>query len=380
MHGYDWQKLKEKYQPLVGSVGSRADLNYVIAEMISELTVQHAYIEGGDLGLPKRPFVALPGARFELDARAGRYRIAKIFAGENEEEHYRSPLTEVGVDVHVGDYLLAINGRELNAGTDPYELLRAAPNQPVEWRVSATADGKAARIIRYQPLASETNLLYLAWVTENRARVDRLSQGRLGYIHIPDMGEAGIREFIKWWYPQVRKEGLVVDVRDNGGGNISELLIERLARTLHGTSFARNHQTTDTYPRVVQPGPKVALINEGTASDGDIFSHEFRQWKIGPLIGKRTWGGVVGITDHGPLLDGGMVFVPEFGTADENGHWIIEGHGVDPDIVIEQDPVEVLKGRDPQLERGVQELMQRLPGTPRGLPQRDAPPIKTGAP
>ncbi len=380
MHGYDWQKLREKYQPLVGIVGSRADLNYVIAEMISELTVQHAYIEGGDLGLPKRPFVALPGARFELDARAGRYRIAKIFAGENEEEHYRSPLTEVGVDVHVGDYLLAINGRELKAGTDPYELLRAAPNQPVEWRVSASADGRAARSIRYQPLASETNLLYLAWVSENRARVDRLSQGRLGYIHIPDMGEAGIREFIKWWYPQVRKEGLVVDVRDNGGGNISELLIERLARTLHGTSFARNHQTTDTYPRVVQPGPKVALINEGTASDGDIFSHEFRQWKIGPLIGKRTWGGVVGITDHGPLLDGGMVFVPEFGTADENGHWIIEGHGVDPDIVIEQDPVEVLKGRDPQLERGVAELLQRLPRTPRGLPQRDAPPIKTGAP
>jgi tricorn protease len=380
MHGYDWQKLKEKYQPLLGFVGSRADLNYVIAEMIAELTVQHAYIEGGDLGLPKRPFVALPGARFELDGGAGRYRIAKIFAGENEEERYRSPLTEVGVDVHVGDYVLAINGRELKAGTDPYELLRAAPNQPVEWRVCATADGKAARTIRYQPLTSETGLLYLAWVAENRARVERMSQGRLGYIHIPDMGEAGIREFIKWWYPQVRKEGLVVDVRDNGGGNISELLIERLARTLHGTSFARNHQTTDTYPRVVQPGPKVALINEDTASDGDIFSHEFREWKIGPLIGKRTWGGVVGITEHGPLLDGGQVFVPEFGTADENGHWIIEGHGVDPDIVIEQDPVEVLKGRDPQLERGVSELMQRLPATPGGLPQRAAPPIKTISP
>jgi len=380
MHGYDWQKLKEKYQPLLGFVGSRADLNYVIAEMIAELTVQHAYIEGGDLGLPKRPFVALPGARFELDAGAGRYRVAKIFAGENEEDRYRSPLTEVGVDVHVGDYVLAINGRELKAGTDPYELLRAAPNQPVEWRVSATADGKAARTIRYQPLTSETNLLYLAWVTENRARVERMSQGRLGYIHIPDMGEAGIREFIKWWYPQVRKEGLVVDVRDNGGGNISELLIERLARTLHGTSFARNHQTTDTYPRVVQPGPKVALINEDTASDGDIFAHEFRDWKIGPLIGKRTWGGVVGITEHGPLLDGGQVFVPEFGTADENGHWIIEGHGVDPDIVIEQDPVQVMQGRDPQLERGVSELMQRLPATPGALPQRAAPPIKTVAP
>jgi len=234
MHGYDWQALRAKYRPLLDFVGSRADLNYVIAEMISELTVQHAYIEGGDLGLPKRPFVALPGARFELDAKSGRYRIAKIFAGQNEEERYRSPLTEVGVDVHVGDYVLAINGRELKAGTDPYELLQAAPNQPAEWRVSAAADGKAARTIRYQPLASENSLLYLAWAAENRARVDRMSLGRLGYIHLPDMGEAGIREFIKWWYPQVRKEGLVVDVRDNAGGNISQLLIERLARTLRG--------------------------------------------------------------------------------------------------------------------------------------------------
>jgi tricorn protease len=377
MHGYDWHKLREKYEPLLDFVGSRADLNYVIAEMISELTVQHAYIEGGDLGLPKRPFVALPGARFEPDAKSGRYRIAKIFPGQNEEERYRSPLTEVGVDAHVGDYVLAINGRELNLGTDPYELLRAAPNQPVEWRVSTTADGRAARTIRYQPLSSESGLLYLAWVADNRARVDRMSQGRLGYIHIPDMGDAGIREFIKWWYPQIRKEGLVVDVRDNGGGNISELLIERLARTLHGTSFARNHATADTYPRVVQPGPKVALINEDTSSDGDIFAHAFRQWKIGPLIGKRTWGGAVGITDHGPLLDGGVVFVPEFGTADENGRWIIEGHGVDPDIVVEQDPVQVLNAHDPQLERGVQELMQRLPVTPAGLPRRAAPPVKT---
>jgi tricorn protease len=190
------------------------------------------------------------------------------------------------------------------------------------------------------------------------------------------MGAAGIREFIKWWYPQVRKDGLVVDVRDNGGGNISQMLIERLAATLHGTGFARNREATDTYPRVVQPGPKVALINEDTASDGDIFSYAFRQWKIGPLIGKRTWGGVVGITDHGPLLDGGTVFVPEFATADENGHWIIEGHGVDPDIVVEQDPVEVLKGHDPQLERGVQELMKILGISPAGLPQRPAAPVK----
>jgi tricorn protease len=157
------------------------------------------------------------------------------------------------------------------------------------------------------------------------------------------------------------------------------MLIERLARTLHGISFSRNHDVADTYPRVVQLGPKVALINEDTASDGDIFANAFREYKIGPLIGKRTWGGAVGITDHGPLLDGGIVFVPEFGTANAEGRWIIEGYGVDPDIVVEQDPVEVMRGRDPQLERGVQELMKLLPAEPRGLPERPAAPIKTEA-
>jgi tricorn protease len=377
MHGYDWAALRRKYEPLLDYVGHRADLNYVISEMIAELTVQHAYIEGGDLGLPKRPFVALPGARFELDSKSGRYRIARILAGENEEEPYRSPLTEVGVDVHAGDYVLSINGRELREGTDPYELLQSPANQPVEWRVAATADGAAARTIRYQPLHTEAGLLYLDWVMQNRARVDTSSHGRLGYIHLPDMGDAGIREFIKWWYPQVRKEGLIVDVRDNGGGNVSEMLIERLAGALHQTRFVRNHEVTGTYPSVVQPGPKVALINEGTSSDGDIFSYQFRQWKIGPLIGRRTWGGVVGITDHGTLLDGGKVFVPEFGTADENGRWIIEGHGVDPDIEVEQDPVAVLKGHDPQLERGIQELLKLLPTSPGGLPHRPASPIKS---
>ncbi|MDB6085560.1 MAG: peptidase [Gammaproteobacteria bacterium] len=379
MHGYDWQRLRRKYEPLVDYVGHRADLNYVIAEMISELVIQHAYIEGGDLGLPKRPFVALPGARLELDAASGRYRIAKILTGENEEDRYRSPLTEVGVDVHAGEYVLSINGRELRAGTDPYELLQAPANQPVEWRISSTPDGKSPRTIRYQPLASETALHYLEWAANNRARVDALSHGRAGYIHVPDMGDAGIREFIKWWYPQVRKEALIVDVRDNGGGNISETLIERLALTLHGTGFARNHEVTETYPRVVQPGPKVALVNEDTASDGDIFANAFRQWKIGLLVGKRTWGGVVGITEHGPLLDGGTVFVPEFGTADASGRWIIEGHGVDPDIVVEQNPIDVLQGHDPQLERGVEELMKLLPAAPTGLPERPAPPVKTEA-
>jgi len=276
--------------------------------------------------------------------------------------------------------VLAINGRQLTGGTDPYELLRAAANQPVEWRVSTGAQGQGAHTIRYQPLSSESSLLYLERVNQNRDRVERLGGGRLGYLHLPDMGEAGMREFIKWWYPQVRKEGMVIDVRANGGGYISELLIERLARNLHGMSFGRNRESAGTYPHVVQPGPKVALIDEDTASDGEIFSYAFRQWHVGTLIGKRTWGGAVGFDDRGPLLDGGVVSVPEFGTADEHGRWIIEGHGVDPDIVVEQDAVDVINGHDPQLERGVKELLERLPPAATGLPQPAPAPIKAGAP
>lgn len=377
MHGYDWAAMRLKYAPLLEHVNHRVDLNHVIAEMISELVVQHAYVEGGDLGLPKRPFVALPGARLQLDPAAGRYRITKIFVGQNEEEAYRSPLTEVGVDARVGDYVLAINGRELTASLDPYELLEGPPNQPVEWRVSAHADGSAARTIRFEPLASETALIYLEWVEANRARVATMSAGRLGYVHIPDMGEAGLREFIKWWYPQIRKEGLLVDVRHNGGGNVSEMILERLARTLHGTRFGRNHETPATYPHRVQAGPKAAIIDETTSSDGDIFANAFREWRLGTLVGKRTWGGAVGIADRGPLLDGGMIFVPEFGTADAAGHWIIEGYGVDPDIEVDQDPLAVTRGHDPQLERAVVELMKALPRMPAGLPARPPAPVKT---
>ena len=376
MHGYDWAALRDRYAPLVRHVAHRSDLNYIIGEMIGELNVSHAYIQGGDTRLPARPKVALPGARFELDAAAGRYRISKIFAGQNEEQTYRSPLTEVGVDVKVGDYVLAINGRELRASDNPWQLLQAETGKPVEWKVASTADGKGARTVAWQPIRSEDSLLYLEWVHGNMERVARASGGRLGYIHIPDMGEDGIREFTKWWYPQKRKEGLIVDVRGNGGGNISQMLIGRLSRKLTGLGYARNGETIDTYPSAVQVGPMAALVNETSASDGDIFPYMFREAGLGPLIGKRSWGGVVGITDHGPLIDGGLTFVPEYATASADGRYVIEGEGVSPDIVVENEPAAVMRGEDAQLDRAVAEVMRKLPATPRGLPPRPADPVK----
>jgi tricorn protease len=209
--------------------------------------------------------------------------------------------------------------------------------------------------------------------------VDKLSGGKIGYLHIPDMGDAGLREFIKWYYPQIRKEGLILDVRDNGGGFVSQMLLDRLQRVLLSLDFGRISDEASTYPAVTFYGHMACLINEGSASDGDIFPAMFKQAGLGPLIGKRTWGGVVGISGRGPLIDGGQISVPEAGSASIQGEWIIEGYGVDPDIVVENDPKSVLAGRDPQLERGVEEVMKKIREEPRVLPKKPAPPVKTQA-
>ena len=204
-----------------------------------------------------------------------------------------------------------------------------------------------------------------------------MSGGKLGYIHIPDMGADGIREFIKWYYPQLKKEGLVVDARANGGGNVSRMVIERLRRKLLAEQFSRTSEDPQTYPDGVFIGPMVCLLNENSASDGDIFPAMFREAGLGQLIGKRSWGGVVGITNRGTLIDGGVVNVPEFGFANTKGEWIIEGYGVDPDIPVENDPKSVIQGRDPQLERGVTELLNKLKLKPTEWPKRPADPDKS---
>jgi tricorn protease len=377
MNGYDWEALRKEYEPLVRYVADRSELNFLLGEMIAELDNSHTYITGGDENLPERAQVALPGARFELDAASGRYRISKIFAGQNEEEIYRSPLTEVGVDAKVGDFVLAIDGADLAAGQNPYEMLRNKAGNAVQLTLNSKPSLESARKVSFRPITSEANLLYLEWVTHNRDYVSKATQGRVGYMHIPDMGGPGIREFIKYFYPQIRKEGLIVDDRGNGGGNVSQMIIERLSRRLLGTGFGRTTDYTSTYPGTVFYGSMVCLINETSASDGDIFPHMFREAGLGPLIGKRTWGGVVGITDRGPLLDGGAVYVPEFfAAATPAGKYIIEGHGVDPDIAVENDPASVIAGKDPQLDRAITEVLKAMEAAPKKLPSRPPDPVK----
>ncbi len=377
MHGYDWDAMRARYRPWLAHVKHRSDLNYVIGEMIAELNVGHAYISGGDYEAPARPRVALPGADLELDASSGRYRIARILRGHNEESEYRSPLTEIGIDGREGDYLLAIDGEDLPAGVNPYRLLRHKASRPVEFTLNDSPSSEGARKVVYRPITDESKLRYLRWVEGNRKAVADATDGKVGYLHVPDMSASGISEFIKWYYPQLRKDGLIVDVRGNGGGNVSQMLIERLSRKLLGTRFSRTSDDFRTYPGEVFLGHLVCLVSENSASDGDIFAARFKQAGLGPLIGKRSWGGVIGITSHGPLMDGGDVRVPEFATNALDGAWIIEGHGVDPDIVVENDPEAVLAGRDAQLERGIQEVLRRIREDPPARPQRPPDPVRT---
>jgi tricorn protease len=376
MHGYDWSALRRQYEPLLEHVAHRSDLNYLMGEMVAELNVSHAYISGGDFEIPERPRVALPGARFELDAGSNRYQISQIFRGHNEEDRYRSPLTEIGVDVAVGDYVLAIDGEELDGSINPYQMLRNKADHPVTLTVNEQPSFDGSRDVRFRPVRGETNLKYLEWVEENRERVNRMTDGRVGYMHLPDMGTNGIREFIKWYYGQIKKQGMIIDVRGNGGGNVSAMLIQRLSREVLALGYQRLRDDATTYPRSVFHGHLVAILNETSASDGDIFPAMFREAGLGPLIGKRSWGGVIGITGYGPLIDGGGVNVPQFGWADKHGKWAIENYGVDPDITVENDPQSLLEGRDPQLERAVEEVLRRISEDPRELPPRPAAPVK----
>lgn len=377
MHGYDWAALREQYRPWLKYVAHRSDLNYLLSEMQSELTIQHAYIAGGDFNVPPRPRVGLMGARFALDKASGKYKITKIFGGQNEENIYRSPLTEVGVNVNVGDYILEIDGEELKPNEDPYKLLRNKADNPVRLTVNSKPSMDGSRTVTYRPITEEGNLVYLDWITMNRKKVEQMSGGRIGYIHIPDMGANGIREFIKYYYPQLDKEGLVVDVRANGGGNVSRMLIERLRRKLLGINYSRTTDDGNPYPDGTFLGPMAAILDANSSSDGDIFPYMFREAGLGPLIGKRSWGGVVGISGRGPLIDGGQVSVPESGLANQKGEWVIEGYGVDPDIEVDNEPKDVIAGKDAQLERAVAEVMAKLKGKSFKLPPHAPAPVKT---
>jgi tricorn protease len=377
MHGLDWPSVRDRYAALLPHVSHRSDLNYLIGEMVAELGVSHAYVSGGDLQLPERPEVALLGARFAFDSKADLYRIDRILRGENDSDRYRSPLTEVDSRIEEGEFLFSVNGRPLRGDTNPYALLTDIPGPELQLTVGKRADGADARSVTVRPLSTESHLVYLNWVRMNREQVAKASGGRLGYIHIPDMAEDGLAEFIKWFYPQLRREGLVVDIRSNGGGEISGMLIERLGRRGLGLFHVRHYDNPWLRPHAAFLGQMVCLINDTTSSDGDIFAWRFREAGLGPIVGARSWGGTVGVfTDHGTVLDGGTVYVPQLSFADNQGMWVIEGEGVHPDLPVNYDPVALIEGRDTQLEAGIAEAMRLIEAAPYQPPTRQPDPVR----
>ncbi len=376
LHGVDWAGMRRRYEPLLAHVQHRADLTFIIGEMIGELNIGHAYVGGGDLPKPERIPLGLLGAVIQPDT-SGYFRIERILRGHNWDSKYRSPLTEIGVEIRPGDYILAVQGQSTRGMTDLYSALVGKAGKPVVLRVNREPKDEGARDQTVIPTADEQPLYYLDWVLGNIEKVDKASGGKIGYVHVPDMGVPGLNEFAKFYYPQLHKEALVVDCRGNGGGNVSPMIIERLRREPAMWTVARNG-AVNVDPSGQVLGPKVLLIDQHSASDGDIVGYRFRKHRLGPIIGQRSWGGVVGIRGSLPLLDGGILNRPEFSRFDlEAKEWIMEGTGVEPDIEVDNDPTREFSGTDDQLNRAITELKKAMDAKPVRIPQPPAYPDKS---
>jgi tricorn protease len=360
MNGVDWKAMRDKYAALLPYVNHRNDLTYLIGELIGELNNGHAYVAGGERPETPRIQLGLLGAELSRDPASRAYRIDRILPGENWDKETRSPLTAIGLNLKSGDYILAVNGTPVSSLPNIYDALIGTADKQVILRVNSKPGDAGARDITVVPTADESPLYYLEWVQHNIDYVNKKTGDQVGYLHIPDMGQPGLNEFTKRFFPQIRKKGLIVDVRGNGGGFVSPLVIERLRRALVMVEVARNG-LPQTNPPQTFLGPMVTLMNEFSASDGDIFPYRFKKLGLGKLIGKRTWGGVIGIRNPLPLIDGGQFFKPEFAPYSKDGkEWIIESHGVDPDIVVDNDPAKEFKGEDQQLDRAIQEVQSEM--------------------
>ena len=378
MHGANWQAVYDKYRPLIEHVGHRADLGYVIAQVGGELAVGHSYLTGaGDVPAEDPVTVGLLGADYAVEN--GHYRIKRIYSGENWNPELRAPLSAPGVKVSEGDYLLEVNGRPLTSSTNIYSLFEGTANRQTLIRVNNTPSREGARLLTVVPVANEDGLRTRAWVEDNRRKVDKLSGGRLAYVWLPNTATPGYVSFTRYFYSQQDKEGAVIDERYNQGGMVADYIINELDRKLLGY-FALRDGEPSTSPIAGIYGPKVMLINESAGSGGDAMPFYFRLRKIGPLIGTRTWGALVGTLGFPPTIDGGGITAPNLAFYNMKGEWDVENIGVAPDIEVEYSAPEVLKGRDPQLERAVQEALKLLEQNPVRRVPRPAPIDRTSKP
>lgn len=371
MHGNDWQAVYEKYRPLLNHVQHRSDLAYLIATVGGELTVGHSYLTGsGDVPAEDQVSVGLLGADFGVEN--GHYRIRRIFTGENWNPELQAPLSAPGIEVAEGDYILEVNGRALTPPANLYSAFEGTAGKQTLIRVNKTPSLEGSRVLTVVPVASDQGLRTRAWIEANRRRVDELSGGRLAYVWLPNTGGAGYSSFTRYYYSQQQKDGAIIDERYNQGGMVADYIVNELDRKLLGY-FALRDGKTSTSPTAGIYGPKVMIINESAGSGGDALPYYFRLRKIGPLVGTRTWGGLVGTLGTPATIDGGGITAPSLAFYDIAGKWAVENEGVAPDIEVEYTPSEVIKGRDPQLERAVQEAMKLLEKNPVRRVPRPAP-------
>jgi tricorn protease len=370
LHGVNAADGEKEYEKYLDGLASRADLNYIFKELLSEFTVGHLRGGGGTIPEPRRVQGGLLGADFEITN--GRYRIKKIYSGESWNPQMRAPLAQPGLNVAEGDYILTVNGQDLKSSEDISQLLENAANKAVLLKVASDASGTNSRELTVTPVASESQLRHEAWVEGNRRKVDQLSGGKIAYVYMPDTGQGGLTQFTRYYFAQTDKQGAVIDERFNSGGQVADYVIEVLNRQLLGWWQPRYGAVYRT-PAAQIFGPKVMIINEMAGSGGDMMPWMFRYAKTGQLVGKRTWGGLVGVSQYPPLMDGGNVTSPNFGFFSPKGQWEIENHGTSPDIEVEMDPKLVHEGHDPQLERAVAVAMEELKMHP--IPQPTRPPF-----
>lgn len=376
MHGVNWNKIHDKYAQLLPYVKHRHDLTYIIGEMIAELNIGHAYVNSGDVQEAPRVKVGLLGAKFSKD-KSGAFKIEKIFKGANWDKSLVSPLTQPGVNAKVGEYVLSVNGVPCSQLSDIYQALVGKVGKTVALAIASSPAGKDVRTVYVKPVASEIQLAYYEWVQNNITKVEKASNGEIGYIHIPDMSTAGLDAFTKLFYTQLDKKALIIDDRMNGGGNVSPMILERLQRVVYRVNMSRNGGSiNDPVPNQTHYGPKVCLVDKYSSSDGDLFPYGFKTLKLGKVIGMRTWGGIVGISGSKPFVDGQDMRTPFFTSySSETGEWIIEGHGVDPDIVVDINPFEDFLGKDAQLDKAIEVLKAELKDY-KPLPKTPAAPVK----
>lgn len=371
-HGLDLADAEKRYAKYLDGLGSRHDLSVLMEEMLGELCLGHVYIAGGDTGNENKDLkTGLLGADYAVEN--GRYRFAKIYRGEGWNPELRAPLLQPGAGVSEGEYLLAVNGRDATAGESVYRLFEGTAGKQTVIRVGPTADGMGARDVTVVPIPNERELRNLAWVDANRRKVDELSGGTVAYIYLPNTATEGFSRFNRYFFSQTDKQAAVIDERFNGGGQLADHIVDFLAQPLRNFITGRAGEGDDfTFPQGAIRGPKVMIINERAGSGGDYLPYTFRQAKLGTLVGKRTWGGLVGIGGYPTLIDGGTVTAPRMGIWFPNQRWDVENRGVAPDVEVEFDPQQVHQGKDPQLEKAVELVLDELKKNPPTKLQRPA--------